>query len=239
MRNWIVGILLVAVVAACSGGGAGGGGNIGGGAAATPTSGTAFGGGTGSTDMPVVTDVPAASFAVIKFSGKGDKVVKFKIPEDVAAIASFTAKGSDNFVVESLASDGSTNDLLVNVIGTYKGTVLFDADAGMHSVAFKIQASSTWTAVIKPVSDARVWNPTTKLTGAGDDVVSVSPAISGLATATFTHSGQDNFVVQSYTSEDSDLLINEIGKYNGQVQIPDGTILLSVEADGSWTAVSD
>ena len=201
------------------------------------------GGGVAATSAPddggSATQAPATGFETIKFSGKGDKVVKFSIPEDAAAIATFTAKGSSNFVVESLASDGSTNDLLVNVIGAYKGTVLFDASFGTHSVAFKIQASSTWTVAIRPISAARVWSFGSKLTGAGDDVVAIDPPIAGLQTASFTHSGFENFIVEALGPDNTDVLINEIGKYNGQVQIPDGTILLSVNADGSWTATPD
>jgi hypothetical protein len=193
------------------------------------------------TDAPIdlPTAAPAPHFAVIKLSGRGDKVAKFKIPADVAAIATFTNAGDSNFSVESLDSSGQTNDLLVNVIGRYSGTVLFDADASQHSVAFKIGSNGAWTATIKPVSGARAWNGTAKLAGKGDDVVRVNPPISGLATATFTHSGSENFAVVSYSADSSDLLINEIGHYHGQVQLPDGTQLLAVSADGAWTATPD
>jgi uncharacterized Zn-binding protein involved in type VI secretion len=187
----------------------------------------------------VQTAAPVATFKVIKLAGKGDKVVKFSIPAEVAAIATITNNGRSNFTVESLDAKGSTNDLLVNVIGPYSGTVLFDADFGTHSVAFKIGSSGSWTATIKPISASRAWATSSRLSGKGDDVVLVKPTVSGLATATFTHSGSENFVVQSYSSDSSDLLINEIGHYHGQVQLPDGTMFLSIEADGSWTAIAD
>ncbi len=32
-----------------------------------------------------------------------------------------------------------------------------------------------------------------------------------------------------------DLHVNEIGKYRGETLIPDGTVLLEVNADGAWT----
>jgi hypothetical protein len=179
------------------------------------------------------TEAPAA-FATIKLSGRGDKVAKFTIPAAVAAIASFTNSGSSNFTVESLSADGSTNDLLVNVIGSYRGTVLFDATAGQRTVAFKIGSNGAWTATIRPTSAARAWDGASKASGKGDDVLLVNPPVSGLATATVTHSGSANFVVESYTADVSDLLVNEIGKYTGEVQLPDGTMLIAISADGAW-----
>src|SRR5438552_979829 len=44
----------------------------------------------------------ATSFAAIKLSGHGNKVPKFKVPEDAAAIAKIGNSGGENFVVTSL-----------------------------------------------------------------------------------------------------------------------------------------
>ena len=176
------------------------------------------------------------SFSAIKLSGSGNKVPKFTIPEDAAAIATITNKGSANFVVTSLAADGSSNALLVNVIGSYSGTVLFDSSQGEHSVALQVESNGSWTITIKPLSSARTWNPSAALTGKGDDVVLVNPPLSGLTTATITHKGSANFVVYAYsTSGGIDLLVNEIGNYSGESAMPDGTFALEVEADGTWT----
>ncbi len=186
-----------------------------------------------STPTPEATPV---SFTAIKLSGSGNKVPKFTIPEDAAAIATITNKGSANFVVTSLAADGSANALLVNVIGSYSGTVLFDTSLGEHSVALQVESNGSWTITIKPLGSARTWDPSAALAGKGDDVVVVSPAITGLATATITYKGSANFVVTAYSSSGgTDLLVNEIGNYSGESAIPDGTFLLQVEADGNWT----
>ncbi|MDP9271333.1 MAG: hypothetical protein M3P14_10255 [Chloroflexota bacterium] len=91
------------------------------------------------------------------------------------AIATITERGTSNFVVTSLAADGSQNELLVNVIGSYSGTRLFDADAGQHSVAFKVESTGSWTIVIKPVALASAWNPAKALSGRGDNVVRLLP----------------------------------------------------------------
>jgi hypothetical protein len=141
----------------------------------------------------------------------------FRIPEDVPAIATITERGTSNFVVTSLAADGSQNELPVNVIGSYSGTRLFDTDAGQHSVAFKVESNGFWAIVIKPIALASAWNPAKALNGRGDNVVRLAPPTSGLTTVTMTHRGSENFVVMAFTADGADLLIHEIGNYSGQV----------------------
>ena len=41
-------------------------------------------------------------------------------------------------------------DNIVNVIGNYSGTVLFDLGRDDHSAAFEIDADGQWTITIKP-----------------------------------------------------------------------------------------
>jgi hypothetical protein len=178
---------------------------------------------------------PAEAFAPIKLTGRGSRVPKFTIPEDTAAIAIITEKGTSNFVVWTLGADGSKQELLVNDIGSYKGTVLFDVEADTHSVAFKIESNGSWTITIAPISRARTWATSGALTGKGDDVVQLSPPVAGFATTTVSHRGSANFVVHSYSDSGVDLLVNEIGNYKAEIQLPDGTLLLQVEADGAWS----
>ena len=135
----------------------------------------------------------------------------------------------------SLASDGSHNDLLVNTIGKYKGTVLFDKYADEHSVAFDISADGAWTVVIKPATEAQPWDGTSPLKGTSDDVVMQSPPSSGLITLDLTYVGKGNFAVIAFTPEGADLLANEIGNFTGTVVEPNGTFLLEISADGAWT----
>jgi hypothetical protein len=177
-----------------------------------------------------------AAFSPITLKGKGKKVAKFKIPS-AAALAQASYTGSNNFTITSVAADGSPNDLLVNTIGTYKGTVLFDAGIDQHSVAFKVEATGSWTIVIKSVADARDWNGSGTVKGSGDDVVQISPASSGLVTLDLSFKGKDDFALTSFSIDGGDLLANEIGNFTGQVLLPDGSFLLSVRADGgTWSA---
>jgi hypothetical protein len=179
---------------------------------------------------------PRASFKPIKLAGKGSKVVRVTIPAGARAIATIANKGGDNFVVETLAADGTTSELLVKTIGGYAGTVLFDAGAGVHAVAFRVSSSSTWTIELAPVSSARTWTGSGSLSGTTDDVIVLSPPTAGLTAVTLTNGGPNNFIVQSYATDGStDLVAKQVGSYSGQTTLHAGTDLLQVTADGAWT----
>ena len=183
---------------------------------------------------PVASEAPITpTFSTISLSGSSDKVAKFKKATGTAAIAVVSYRGADNFSIQSLDASGSENDLLVNTIGSYSGTVLFDV--GSDSVAFQVTASGPWKIVIKPLTAARAWSGIGTVTGKGDDVLLLISPTSGLTPATIKNSGDDNFVVQAYSSSSSDLLVNEIGAYNGEVPLPDGTLLISVLSTGAWS----
>lgn len=184
---------------------------------------------------PTPAPTPVLDFTPIKLSGRGDKIARFSIPEDKAALATISYTGTGNFAIWTIGSDGSELDLLVNTIGKYSGTRMFDTEYGQHSVAFKITASGSWVITVKPVELARVWNGTTKLSGRGDDVVQLAPPSSGLVTLAVTHTGSENFAVRSYGGSGVDLLVNEIGRYSGEVLLPTDTNVIEVIADGAWT----
>ena len=55
---------------------------------------------------------------------------------------------------------------------------------------------------------------------------------------TFKHDGRSNFIVRLYTAVGTDLLVNEIGSYNGEqiVVIPTGGVaFFEITADGNWS----
>jgi hypothetical protein len=165
-------------------------------------------------------------------AGTGDAVPTFDIPLDAVAIARITHSGGGNFAVWTVSSSGS-KELLVNVIGNYVGTVLFD-DVG-HSVAFEISAGGYWTVAIDPVSSAFSWDGATAVSGRGDDVFQIRPPTPTFSVSTLTHDGASNFAVWSYSPEGRDLLVNEIGPYSGEVLLAEATFLVVINADGNWT----
>lgn len=123
-----------------------------------------------------------------------------------------------------------TTDLLVNEIGNYNGTVLFDARDRSETTALKITAGGSWTVKLVPLTSVRTIDGSAPMTGRGDDVF----AYTGSAKpATFTHDGSSNIAVKSYGTRTS-LLINEIGTYTGTVVWSPG--FYTVTADGNWSA---
>ena len=178
------------------------------------------------------TPTPRLAFEPITLSGVGDAVPEFTIPSGAVAIATLSHNGAANFAVWSIAEDGS-EDLLVNAIGAYQGTRLLDPLS--EPIAFELTADGAWTIVVSPIREARAWDPSTQGTGRGDDVLRVDPNITGLGRTHLTHNGQANFVVYAHSGSFPDLLVNEIGPYDGDVRIEASTVVLEIIADGDWT----
>jgi hypothetical protein len=174
-----------------------------------------------------------ADFPAIKKSGKGSKVVKLAIPDNLAAAASFSYGGRGNFAVWEVDAGGDETDLLVNTIGKYKGAVLINTEGTLR--ALKVEADGSWKLTVRSLHDVKAWDPSTKYTGKGDTVLRVDPPTGEFEVATFRHKGKSNFAVIAYSPEGTELLVNEIGKYSGETILPDGTLLLEVTADGTWT----
>lgn len=86
-----------------------------------------------------------------------------------------------------------------------------------------------------PTSTPVIWT----FSDRGDGVINITFATAGLAHFSFSHQGEANFIVtlRSVTGGD-DLLVNEIGDYDGQVtgRVSPGDYVLQIEADGSWGA---
>jgi hypothetical protein len=178
---------------------------------------------------------PAFAFEPFTLSGSGSEVAQFTIPEDAPAIATISNRGAGNFAVWTVGADGSQLELLVNEIGNFDGTKLFDAANGEHSVAFKIESDGAWTIDVKPITAARTWDGASQLAGKGADVILVVPPISGFVSALIIHDGDSNFAIWTYSDSGRDLLVNEIGAYRGEHLVSSGTALIAIEADDNWS----
>ncbi|GAB2464433.1 hypothetical protein GCM10027187_35520 [Streptosporangium sandarakinum] len=168
------------------------------------------------------------------YRGEGDEVVRVRLTK-TPGLLQLRHDGEANFIVFTVTPAGKKEELLVNEIGPYSGTVLYNARAGMGTAALEIKADGAWSAVFKPLSKARCWCTGT-VHGTGDQVLKLSPT-RGLRTVRSSFTGEGNFIVQSYTRPGSygDLLFNQIGSYKGKALLPSGTRLVTVHADGSWS----
>jgi hypothetical protein len=172
-----------------------------------------------------------AAKAPKEYAGAGDDIVTITKHGTGAQVAVITHAGGRNFAVHTLDKTMDSTDLLVNTIGNYSGTVLFDARSrGGETTALKITADGPWTVKLLPLTSVRSFDGSTPMTGHGDDVFAYTGAAKA---ATFTHDGSRNIAVHSYGTR-SDLLINEIGPYTGTVVWAPG--IYTVTTDGNWSA---
>ncbi|MEW9532337.1 hypothetical protein [Microbispora sp. NPDC049125] len=178
---------------------------------------------------------PAPEPAPRSYRGVSAKVLKLRKSDWTNVwLVSFTHRGTSNFIVEPLDPRGAAQSAIVNEIGTYKGTVLLNEEDGSETAALKIQADGSWTVTLEPLSMTRVWSGAA-VDGRSDDVVRLDPRSSGLTTVNARHSGSSNFIVDAYTENGEENLVNEIGSWHGEVPLPDGTILVTIKADGVWS----
>jgi len=169
---------------------------------------------------------PIPTFTPVVIEGRGDDVIDVPVVTDVPVVATLTHAGTSNFAVVSYGESGGRLDLLVNEIGRYEGTVPYNF---IESPAeFEISADGAWTVTLSDLRDQPVYAGTT--TGRGDQVLLVT-ADAGRLTA--THDGESNFVILAWGSR-RDLLVNDIGAYDGTVRLPEA-IALEINADGNWT----
>lgn len=169
-------------------------------------------------------------FAPVSQSGTGDNIVTLPVGSK-AGIVTATHDGSANFALSVIdAANASTGELLVNTIGSYKGTTAYGFNSFGKDAAIQVTADGNWTITISPISAA----PALTTTGAGDGVFLYSGKTGKL---TATHDGSSNFTVSEETGKSFDfgLLINQIGAYSGTVPLSGGPTAIVVTADGNWT----
>lgn len=131
--------------------------------------------------------------------------------------------------------------LFVILIGLFSCYGLSQMGSGASSTSSNRTTTNTGGSSSRPTSTPVHFDPI-RLSGRGDDVVSLDkpdvPAI-----ITFTHSGSSNFVVTTYDDNGNhiDLLVNEIGSYNGTRPLDFGASELAerleIQADGSWSVL--
>jgi hypothetical protein len=178
---------------------------------------------------PVATAPPGLKPIVHTYTGNGSKVLKITKPGDAAdtVLVTATYRGGGNFSVFALDSSLHRSDILVNVVGKYTGANLLDSQ-GTQTSRLKIQASGPWTVKIKQTSAAR--RVSTHAKGTGDDVL-LYTGTTGVAT--FDYRGTLNFVVRY--GDSTSTLVDEVGRFLGQVPIKQGPVLIDVSANGAWS----
>lgn len=172
-------------------------------------------------------------FPPINLGGTGSQDVAFSIPGGSSGLASIINDGQGPFTVWTVGPDGTRNEQLVGVVGPFSGTRLFDENS--HSTAFSVESDGTWSIEINPISSARTWDLSERLTGDGSDVVLVLPPTSADTNTIVRYDGESNFVVSAYTVSGKVQLLNDVGRLEELLVLPAGTSLIEVQADAAWS----
>lgn len=175
-----------------------------------------------------------AFWAPVEYSGTGSFVQDLAIPADQPAIAEIVHNGASNFVVWGLDSKLSQSDLLVNHIGVYSGTVLINRGFSFSPTDIKsleIDADGVWSAKVSPATTAKPFKK--RYSGTGDFVLRYEGKRSKIKVS---HDGSSNFVITTFDSKGlySELVVNEIGNYQGTVILPSDAYIV-INADGNWS----
>lgn len=97
-------------------------------------------------------------------------------------------------------------------------------------------ATAAPTATVGPTATPIIYS----FEGFGDDVVQFNSPAAGLASFSFLHLGDGNFIVKLLDSQGNNiaLLVNDIGKYEGNrvEQLQPGEYILEISANGAWGA---
>ncbi len=172
---------------------------------------------------------PTTTTTLAPVEGSGDDFFEFAVPGDEAAVLEIAHDGDSNFAVVTYDEENERIDLLVNEIGSYRGRLPVNFLIGEEVAFVEITASGSWRIQTIMLSDLDV--NVGNAAGTGDDVVVMDVSS---PTMDITHTGESNFAVRAWT-DSRDLLVNEIGPYQGTVRSPTGIVVFEITADGDWT----
>jgi hypothetical protein len=167
-------------------------------------------------------------------NGRGDTATDAISLKAGWAIFDGTHAGGSNFAVKLQDESGNDMELLVNEIGNYKGKT-FAEIPNDGNYYLNVTADGSWNFNIYQTPPVDIADAPITLTGTGDDVVFFNTT-SGNHKFQFSHQGESNFVV---LLNGADLMVNEIGNYNGSMRNQlgtDGAYALVINADGKWSA---
>ena len=197
----------------------------------------------GPTDTPAPTYTPVPSITPtatitntpepdpIVFKGKGPQVVDFK-KWNGPAVLKVSNIGGSTFRIRSYNSDGYMVDDLVNVIGSYVGTVPLDFLDYQMSTRLEINSGGTWEISILPLSMIRKISIPGTISGMYDDVFMIVGGAPDLMKADYK--GQSYFIVHGFDKIGFQNLVSEYGAWSGTVSINSSTSIIEVRSLGEW-----
>jgi hypothetical protein len=180
--------------------------------------------------IPPDVDIPV-------FTGKGDSILDVHFPE-WGVIHIIGNSDSRYFSVESLSNSGETIDYIASSSEPYDGYRLIDLSTE-KAARLKITAYGPWEITYFP--SVYGFHPLIypgKYQGTGDDVLLLIPANPKTKPDTAIITGNSAgryFSINAYNEDGQNYLASSSDPYEGTVIIPPGTIIIEVDAVGSWT----
>lgn len=176
-----------------------------------------------------------------EWTGTGNKVVDGIVLKKGGAVFRFKHEGESNFIVQLLEPTGAdAGPSQQNEIGKVDGAEDFVEVEADGDYKFEVQADGAWTIAMRGVEKGDF---PSALEGTGMKVTHAFTLEKDKPyKLSATHDGDSNFSVILFnagTGKYGDLLVNEIGAYNGESAISvkeTGYYLLEIDADGKWTA---
>lgn len=170
---------------------------------------------------------PGPPAAPVVHEGQGDDVLTLEKPVGVAVL-DFECLGCSGSTV--LKTDGP-EALLVNKIGGYAGRHLIDVSDTARTSRLEITATGSWKVTVTPGLSALRISGGGRISGRGDDVVSLD---GGTTRALIKNRGDSNFAVWVVGQDRTELVVNEIGSYEGTVPLRAPAVAI-VTSSGDWS----
>jgi hypothetical protein len=163
--------------------------------------------------------------------GNGDATIELPVGATAAQVM-VEHPGPGALKIQAFDAEGqAASGMLVDTVGEYDGTTAYglDGDTSDPAVTLKVVADGEWRVLVTPIHYAIDMFDS----GSGDSVFLYGGPEETLAV---THDGSGPFVVLEHVNGEVDILVNEVGPFEGAVPVTAGPSVISIVADGSWTA---
>ncbi len=177
-------------------------------------------------------DSTYGTFEPVTASGSGEDVVE--LPDGVSAayvtVEDVSGEGVRTYGVDEAGDVTGAGVVSLDAGGTGNGVV--GVESYEDPAGIEVSARGDWEMTIAPISTA----PALPDSGSGPGAfLYEGPG----GEATLSHDGESNFIGLQYGDSSSNLLVNEIGAYEGTGTLEPGPSLVTIAADGSWELAVD
>ncbi|GGL69843.1 hypothetical protein GCM10010129_11690 [Streptomyces fumigatiscleroticus] len=173
--------------------------------------------------------------------GHGNGVVSVDVPLPPGpVVVEAWHEGDGYFGMHTLGRRNKDEDLVYNsTLRDFRGRALVQPPQN-RPLRLRVEADNDWTVLVQPLSVLRRLG-TAPLTGYGPEVVAYTGTAADLdVDFAGDEDGQGYFGLKSLDADrlhdldDNDLLVNDTDRLRQTVPLPDGPLVLMLEADGPW-----